>query len=73
MPDYESPNVDETGPERAPKDPRRFDGQFTFGSPFDPDFAHGAIWNVDHKTITAWARMVKRQFKIDPEIQERAM
>lgn len=62
MPDYESPNVDETGPERVAKDPRRFDGQYPFGW----------IRNVDHATIIKWAKAIKKQFGIDPEIQQRS-
>jgi len=60
MPDYESPNVDETGPERVAKDPRRFDGNYSFGW----------IRNADHATVTKWAKSIKKQFGIDPEITE---
>jgi hypothetical protein len=59
--DYESFNVDDDTPEKAPTDPRRFDGFYD----------GGFISNVDIKTITKWARMVKRQFGIEPDIGER--
>lgn len=63
--EYESPNEDDDGKPVKEVDLRRFSAEYKMANGFS-----GYITGADEKTIQAWARSIKRQWKIDVTITQ---
>lgn len=63
--DYETPNEVDDGKPAKPVDNRRFSAEYNMDNGFS-----GYITGADEKTIQAWARSIKRQWKMEVEITQ---
>lgn len=63
--EYESPNEEDDGKPAKVVDPRRFSAEYNMGNGYS-----GYITGADEKTIQAWARSIKRQWKMEVEITQ---
>jgi hypothetical protein len=61
--DYETPNEVDDG--KPSVDNRRFSAEYNMDNGFS-----GYITGADEKTIQAWARSIKRQWKMEVEITQ---